>query len=84
VAEEHGEISKRHLELLRVTADLASNDPTAVVQMYTAAQRMNLNTVGKQADRTEFLAAGASPRRGGLRGGARDGPGGKLRVALRH
>jgi hypothetical protein len=56
VTEEHGEISERHLELLRVTADLASNDPTAVAQMYTAAQRINLNTVGKQADRTEFLA----------------------------
>jgi hypothetical protein len=56
VAEKHGEISERHLELLRVTADLARNDPTAVAQMYTAAQRMNLNTVGKQADRAEFIA----------------------------
>jgi hypothetical protein len=56
VAEKHGEISERHLELLRVTADLASNDPTAVAQIYTAAQRINLNTVGKKADRAEFLA----------------------------
>jgi hypothetical protein len=56
VAEEHGEIGEQHLELLRVTADLARNDPAAVAQMYTAAQRMNLNTVGKQADRAEFLA----------------------------
>jgi hypothetical protein len=44
------------LELLWVVADLASNDPAAIAQMYRAAQRMNLNTVGKQADRAEFLA----------------------------
>jgi hypothetical protein len=56
VAEKHGEIGGRHLELLRVTADLASNDPTAAAQMYTAAQRINLNTVGKKADRAGFLA----------------------------
>jgi hypothetical protein len=56
VAEKYGEIGERHLELLGVVADLASNDPAAIVQMYRAAQRMNLNTVGKQADRAEFLA----------------------------
>jgi hypothetical protein len=56
VAERHGEIGERHLELLWVVADLASNDPAAIAQMYRAAQRMNLNTVGKQADRAEFLA----------------------------
>jgi hypothetical protein len=50
------EIGERHLELLRVIADLARNDPAALAQMYRAAQRMNLNTVGKQADRAEFLA----------------------------
>ncbi len=44
------------MELLRITADLASDNPAAVAQMYRAAQRMNLNTVGKQADRVEFLA----------------------------
>jgi hypothetical protein len=43
------------LELLRIAADLASNEPAAVAQMYRAAQRMNLNTVGKQADREVFL-----------------------------
>ena len=53
--ERRGEIGERHLELLRITADLASNDPAAVAQMYRAAQRMNLNTVGKHADREEFL-----------------------------
>ncbi len=53
--ERHGEIGERHLELLRITADLASDNPTAVAQMYRAAQRMNLNTVGKHADREEFL-----------------------------
>ena len=56
MAEKHGELGERHLELLRVVADLARNDPAAVAQMYRAAQRMNLNTVGKQADRVEFLA----------------------------
>jgi hypothetical protein len=55
VAERRGEISGRHLELLRIAADLASNDPAAVAQMYRAAQRMNLNTVGKATDREEFL-----------------------------
>jgi cobalamin biosynthesis Mg chelatase CobN len=40
---------------LRIAADLASNDPAAVAQMYRAAQRMNLNTVGKATDREEFL-----------------------------
>jgi hypothetical protein len=52
----YGEISERHLELLRVVADLVRNDPAAVAQMYRAAQRMNLNTVGKKTDRVEFLA----------------------------
>ncbi len=56
MAEKYGELGERHLELLRVVADLARNDPAAVAQMYRAAQRMNLNTVGKQADRAEFLA----------------------------
>jgi hypothetical protein len=55
VAQEYGELGERHLELLRVAADLARNDPAAVAQMYRAAQRMNLNTVGKQADRIAFL-----------------------------
>jgi hypothetical protein len=50
VTQKHGEeIGERHLELLRVVADLARNDPAAV------AQRMNLNTVGKRADRAVFL-----------------------------
>ncbi len=56
MAEKYGEIGERQLELLRVVADLASNDYAGVAQMYTVAQRMNLNTVGKQADRVEFLA----------------------------
>jgi hypothetical protein len=50
-----GEIGERHLHLLRVIADLARNDPAAVAQMYRVAQGMNLNTVGKQSDRVEFL-----------------------------
>jgi hypothetical protein len=53
--ERQGEIGERHLHLLRVIADLARNDPAAVAQMYRVAQGMNLNTVGKQSDREEFL-----------------------------
>jgi len=49
--QKHREIGGRHLELLWVVADLARSDPAAVAQMYRAAQRMNLNTVGKKADR---------------------------------
>ena len=56
MAEKYGELGERHLELLRVAADLTRNDPATVAQMYRVAQRMNLNTVGKQADRVEFLA----------------------------
>ena len=56
MAEGHGEIGERHLELLRIAADVASTDPATVAQMYRAAQRMNLNTLGKRADRVEFLA----------------------------
>jgi hypothetical protein len=55
VAQKYGQLGERHLELLRVVADLARKDPAAVAQMYRAAQRMNLNTVGKQAERVEFL-----------------------------
>ena len=54
--EKYGGIGERHLELLGILADLVGNDPAAVAQMYAAAQRMNLNTVGKQADRIEFVA----------------------------
>ena len=42
--ENYGGIGERHLELLRVLADLVGNDPAAVAQMYAAAQRMNLDT----------------------------------------
>ena len=56
MAEKYRELGERHLELLRIAADLARKDPAAVAQMYRAAQRMNLNTVGKQAERVEFLA----------------------------
>jgi hypothetical protein len=55
LAQKYGELGERHLELLRVAADLARKDPAAIAQMYRAAQRMNLNTVGKRADRVEFL-----------------------------
>jgi hypothetical protein len=56
MAEKYRRLGERHFELLRVVADLARNDPAALAQMYRAAQRMNLNTVGKKADRAEFLA----------------------------
>jgi hypothetical protein len=55
VAQKHSEIGGRHMELLCIIADLARNDPGAVAQMYIAAQRMNVNTVGKKANWAEFL-----------------------------
>ena len=69
--ERQGEIGERHLHLLRVVADLARNNPAAVVQMYRAAQRMNLNTLGKQSDREEFLGLVRDLEGGRVRGGAR-------------
>ena len=69
--ERQGEIGERHLHLLRVVADLARNNPAAVVQMYRAAQRMNLNTLGKQADREVFLGLVRDLEGGRVRGGAR-------------
>jgi len=48
------EIGERHLELLRVLNELASNDPDGVAHMDKAAQRIDLNTVTSEADREEF------------------------------
>jgi hypothetical protein len=50
------EIGGRHLELLRVLDELAGSDPDGVADMDKAAQRMGLDTVGKESDREEFEA----------------------------
>jgi hypothetical protein len=50
------EIGERHLELLRVLDELARSDPDGVADMDKAAQRMGLDTVGKESDREEFEA----------------------------
>ena len=50
------EIGERHLELLRVLDELARSDPDDLADMDRAAQRMGLDTVGKESDRAEFEA----------------------------
>jgi hypothetical protein len=49
-----GEIGERHLELLRVLDELASNDPDGVAHMGRAAQMIGLDSVGRAEDREEF------------------------------
>jgi hypothetical protein len=56
VADEHGEVGERHLELLRVLNELASEDPDGVAHMHEAAQRVGLDTVNEGAAREEFEA----------------------------
>ena len=48
------EIGKRHLELLSVLDELASNDPGGIASMDRAAQMIGLDTVTREADREEF------------------------------
>jgi hypothetical protein len=48
------EIGERHLELLRVLDELASNDPDGVASTDRAAQLFGLDTVTREADREEF------------------------------
>ena len=50
------EIGERHLELLGVLGELARSDPNGLADMDRAAQRMGLDTVGKESDRAEFEA----------------------------
>jgi hypothetical protein len=49
-------IGERHVQLLEVLARLASGDPVGAANMHKAAQQIGLDSVGKQADREEFLA----------------------------
>ena len=48
------EIGGRHLQLLEVLDELAGSDPDGVVDMDKAAQRLGLDTVGREQDRAEF------------------------------
>jgi hypothetical protein len=54
MADERGEVGERHLELLRVLSELASEDPDGVAHMHEAAQRAGLDTVSEEAAREEF------------------------------
>lgn len=49
-------LDKRHMELLKVVHELAANDPDGVADMDKAAQKLGMNTVGKEQDREEFVA----------------------------
>lgn len=48
-------LEKRHLRLLQAIDEVARQDPAGVSTMYQAAQKVGLNTVGKEADREEFV-----------------------------
>ncbi len=50
------EIGGRHLELLEVLDEIATSDPDGVVDMDKVAQRLGLNTVGREEDREQFEA----------------------------
>lgn len=49
------EIGGQHLRLLKEAHDLAQGDPAGLARMHQVAQRMGLDTVGKDKDRAEFL-----------------------------
>jgi hypothetical protein len=46
----------RDMDLLKVLHELAANDPDGVADMDKAAQKLGMNTVGKEQDRAEFKA----------------------------
>jgi hypothetical protein len=48
------EIGEQHLELLEVLDEIARSDPDGVVDMDKAAQRLGLDTVGREKDREQF------------------------------
>jgi hypothetical protein len=48
------EIGEQHLELLEVLDEIARSDPDGVVDMDKAAQRLGLDTVGREKDRQQF------------------------------
>jgi hypothetical protein len=50
------ELGAREMELLKVLQELVANDPDGVADMDKAAQKLGMNTVGKEQDRAEFEA----------------------------
>jgi hypothetical protein len=50
------ELDGRHMEMLKVLNELAENDPDGVADMDKAAQKLGMNTVGREQDREEFVA----------------------------
>jgi hypothetical protein len=59
------EIGERHLELLGVLDELARSDPDGLADMDRAAQRMGLDTVGKESDRADFEALASALQEAG-------------------
>jgi hypothetical protein len=53
------ELDKRDMELLKVLHELAANDPDGVADMDKAAQKLGMNTVGKEQDREKFEKQGS-------------------------
>jgi hypothetical protein len=49
-------LGARDMDLLKVLHELAANDPDGVADMDKAAQKLGMNTVGKEQDRAEFKA----------------------------
>jgi hypothetical protein len=49
-------LGARDMDLLKVLHELAANDPDGVADMDKAAQKLGMNTVGKEQDRAEFEA----------------------------
>ena len=54
------ELGARDLELLKVVNELAANDPDGVADMDKVAQKLGMNTVGKEQDRVEFEASASA------------------------
>jgi hypothetical protein len=48
-------LEERHFRLLRAIDEVARRDPAGVSTLYQAAEKVGLDTVGKEADREEFL-----------------------------
>jgi hypothetical protein len=50
------ELGARDMELLKVLHEIAANDPDGVADMDKAAQKLGMNTVGREQDRADFEA----------------------------
>ncbi len=48
-------LEEKHLRLLRAIDEVARHSPAKVSTMYQAAEKVDLDAVGKEADREEFM-----------------------------